>query len=96
MKSTELHPTTVSLGATRWGSFDLVLEGVNTRGAWTRCTVRIDWALWPLVALAAGIAWVAEKGRRNDEMSNIERTLPASAVSLSDAVAQTEKNRRAA
>ena len=96
MKSTELHPTTVRLAAVRWGSFDLRFEGTNTAGAWTRVTLRIDWALWPMVAIAAGLAWVAEKGRRNDEMSNIERTLPESAVSLSDAAVEIETKRRAA
>ena len=78
MKSTELHPTTVRLGAVRWGSFDLRFEGTNTAGAWTGVTLRIDWALWPLIALAAGCAWLTEKGKRIAEMQAIEATLPQS------------------
>ena len=79
MKSTELHPTTVRLGAVRWGSFELILEGTNTAGAWTRCTVLIDWRLWPMIAAHAALAWIEEKRMRAAEMTVIEATLPNSA-----------------
>lgn len=76
MNSTELHPTTISLGAVRWGSFDLILDGVNTRGAWTRCTVRIEWALWLLVVHCVRSAWLKEESMRTREMNAIAATLP--------------------
>ena len=78
MKSTELHPTTVRLGAVRWGSFELIFEGVNTAGTWTRCTVLVDWRLWPTIAAHAGLAWLQERKMRAAEMMVIETTLPSS------------------
>lgn len=77
MKSTELHPTTVSLGAVRWGSFDLRFEGTNTRGAWTGVTLRIDWALWNTIWRCARKAWLEEEAMRTREMNRIAATLLA-------------------
>lgn len=76
MKSTELHPTTVRLGAVRWGAFELIFEGVNTTGTPCRCTVLIDWRLWPMIEARAARAWVHEKQKRAAEMLCIEATLP--------------------
>lgn len=80
MKSTELHATTVSLGAVRWGSFELILEGTNTAGTWCRCTVLIDWRLWPMIAGYAALAWLKEKQYRASDMIGVEATLPRAAV----------------
>lgn len=77
MNSTELHPTTIALGKVRWGSFDLVLSGVNTRGTWTRCTVRIEWALWNVLWNCARKAWLIEEAKRTAEMNGIAVTLLA-------------------
>ena len=96
MKSTELHPTTVRLGAVRWGSFDLRFEGTNTAGAWTGVTLRIDWALWPMVAIAAGLAWVTEQGVRCNEIDIIASTVPQNPVKLANYLDDAEKKRRAA
>lgn len=76
MKSTELHPTTVRLGAVRWGSFDLRFEGTNTAGAWTGVTLRIDWALWRLIFGCVRSAWLKEEAMRTREMNLIAETLP--------------------
>lgn len=95
MKSTELHPTTVKLAAVRWGSFDLRFEGTNTAGAWTGVTLRIDWALWPLIAADAALAWVTEKAKRSDEIANIEATLPGNVMGTAQAMHDDEMKRRA-
>ena len=79
MKSTELHPTNVRLGAVSWGKFELILEGINTAGTWTRCTVLMDWRLWPMVAIAAAKAWARERCMRTEEMIAIEAALPVQA-----------------
>lgn len=76
MKSTELHVTRVMLGAIHWGTFDLRLEGTNTKGAYCGVTVRIEWKLWPLIAGYAALAWLKEKQARTSEMMLIEATLP--------------------
>ena len=78
MKSTELHPTTVRLGAVRCGSFELIFEGVNTTGTLCRCTVLIDWRLWPMIAHVARSAWLTEEQSRTLEMDVIAECLPSS------------------
>lgn len=93
MKSTELHPTTVRLGAVRWGSFELIFEGVNTTGTPCRCTVLVDWRLWPMIAQVARSAWVTEEQSRTLEMEVISECLPSSGGE--QLIQQVEKRRKA-
>ena len=76
MKSTFLSITNVRLGAVRWGTFDLIFEGANSTGIWSRCTVRIDWRLWRHIGNLAREAWGKERAMREREMSEIESALP--------------------
>ena len=64
MNSTELHPTTIALGKVRWGSFDLIMSGVNTRGSWTRSSMTMTVSLVRRTAGTVGRTGASTRGMR--------------------------------
>lgn len=66
----------VRLGRVRWGNFELLFSGRNSRGRAATFCVCMPWLLWPLAAQAAAEAWAKERMQRLAEMSRIQQTLP--------------------